>query len=67
MKNKYLVRVYGMVEITVEAESIGRREKCDLKHLDLNKLLHQITEIDEVVGLKSYDNAKANELALKLI
>ncbi|MGY6090600.1 hypothetical protein ACWX9Y_10600 [Avibacterium paragallinarum] len=53
MKNKYLVRVYGMIEITLEAESIEQAaEKCDLNTLDLNKLPHQITEIDEVVEVE---------------
>ncbi|CDF98171.1 Putative uncharacterized protein [Avibacterium paragallinarum JF4211] len=42
-----------MVEITVEAESIEQAaEKCDLNTLDLNKLPHQITEIDEVVEVE---------------
>ena len=50
MKNKYLVRVYGMVEITVEAESIEQAaEKCDLNTLDLNKLPPHLTEIEDVV------------------
>ncbi|ACA32311.1 hypothetical protein [Histophilus somni] len=53
MKNKYLVRVYGMVEITMEAESIEQAmAQCDLNTLDLNKLPHQITEIDDVVEVE---------------
>lgn len=53
MKNKYLVRLYGMIEITLEAESIEQAaEKCDLNTLDLNKLPHQITEIDDVVEVE---------------
>lgn len=48
--NKYVVRVYGIVEIKMEAESIEQAmEQCDLNLLDLNKLPHQITEIDEVI------------------
>lgn len=48
--NKYVLRVYGMVEIKMEAESIEQAiEQCDLNILDLNKLPHQITEISEVI------------------
>ncbi|WNY75948.1 hypothetical protein [Pasteurella multocida] len=48
--NKYVLRVYGMVEIKMEAESIEQAiEQCDLNILDLNKLPHQITEINEVI------------------
>ncbi|MFZ7276961.1 hypothetical protein ACLS0F_06760 [Avibacterium endocarditidis] len=51
--NKYIVRVYGMVEITMQAESLEQAmAQCDLNTLDLNKLPHQITEIDDVVEVE---------------
>lgn len=54
--NKYAVRVYGMVEITVEAESFRQAmEMCDLNNLEalaLNKFPHQIMAIDDLVEVE---------------
>lgn len=42
-----------MVEITMQAESLEQAmAQCDLNTLDLNKLPHQITEIDDVVEVE---------------
>ncbi|WP_167332840.1 hypothetical protein [Gallibacterium genomosp. 1] len=52
MINKYLVRVYGVIEIAVEAESIEQAAECDLSCLDLNAMPHHITEIAEIVEIE---------------
>ncbi|WP_165381799.1 hypothetical protein [Avibacterium paragallinarum] len=52
MKNKYLVRLYGMIEITVEAESLEDATECDLNSLDLNAMPHHIIDTDEVVEVE---------------
>lgn len=47
---KYVARLYCMVEVTVEAESISEAlNKLDLNEIDVNAMPHVITEIDDVV------------------
>lgn len=51
---KFTVRLYGMVECAVEADCIENVMDivCDLNQFDINKLPHQITEIDDVVEIE---------------
>lgn len=47
---KYVARLYCMVEVTVEAESISEAlNKLDLNEIDVNAMPHMITEIDDVI------------------
>lgn len=47
---KYVARLYCMVEVTVEAESISEAlNKLDLNEIDVNAMPHVITEIDDVI------------------
>lgn len=47
---KYVARLYCMVEVTVEEESISEAlNKLDLNEIDVNAMPHVITEIDDVV------------------
>ncbi|AKO30279.1 lipoprotein [[Haemophilus] ducreyi] len=50
---KYLVRLYGMVELPIEAETIeAALEVCDLNNNDINMLPHVITEVYDVIEVE---------------
>ncbi|HDR1902467.1 hypothetical protein ABWF10_10770 [Pasteurella multocida] len=51
---KYIVRLYCLVEATVEAENIDdvMNRTCDLNQFDINQVPHQITEIDDVIEVE---------------
>ncbi|WP_168693916.1 hypothetical protein ABI424_001290 [Histophilus somni] len=53
---KFITRFYCLVECTVEAEKIEDVTDviCDLNQFDINKLPHQITEIDDVVEVEEW-------------
>ncbi len=51
---KYVVRLYCLVEATVEADNIDdvTERVCDLNQFDINQVPHQITEIDDVIEVE---------------
>lgn len=51
---KYVVRLYCLVEATVEADNINdvTERVCDLNQFDINQVQHQVTEIDDVVEVE---------------
>ncbi|MGQ0287144.1 hypothetical protein ACT2CV_08070 [Pasteurellaceae bacterium 22721_9_1] len=50
---KYVARLYCVVEVTVEAESIEQAmRQCDLNDTELNSLPHNICEVDDVIELE---------------
>ncbi len=57
---KYVVRLYCLVEATVEADNIDdvTERVCDLNQFDINQVPHQITEIDDVWRSRNYDKTR---------
>lgn len=50
---KYLVRLYCMVEVPVEADNIKQAlDACDLNNNDINQIPHVITEVYDVVEVE---------------